>query len=595
MSNSNVAYPSQLVNTTPVSYAVFNSPVANAILKNSAEMSMHDQVSRLQNENQALQRRLQVKSTENNRLHQKIGKVEDELESCKALLSQINTQMINNGQPPLQSINLALQGNGKGKANRKPKPKKSNHSSATCQCCCVDKPYICEWESCGKRFRQKPHLEAHRNIHIGRRFVCEWPGCGKSFVRKYNLQEHQKLHSPTNPNLCTFPDCGKVFSSKYSLMRHQNAQHNLNFYYFILYTLFVSEYVLMSNVNDLVPFETRARLQLTYFLSQLFALLTRLSPIVQSISALLILVFLIQFSGDVVVDFFALTPGEIISPGQWYHTVISLWSHVFLETRIYSLVVDLLILSFCSTLIEPLWGPKEVLRFIVIACIPSALLTAIHFILLYCITYDVSYLFNVRIHGFLPFCAAVVVTVKQLLPQSVIFSTSFGRLKNDHIPFTVFVILVILYICNILRGVQVIMFTYGIITSWFYLRFLQPHTRHTISTLSSSSGSAPATTTTITRGDFSDSFAFETFFPNVIRPIVAIISTSIYNCLVRCHLCPKIPSPAVRLLDEQSSKLGASSTRSSFKYYPASSVYYNNRTTESNQPLLNSSSVENLV
>lgn len=343
-----------------------------------------------------------------------------------------------------------------------------------------------------------------------------------------------------------------------------------------------------------VPFETRARLQLTYFLSQLFALLTRLSPIVQSISALLILVFLIQFSGDVVVDFFALTPGEIISPGQWYHTVISLWSHVFLETRIYSLVVDLLILSFCSTLIEPLWGPKEVLRFIVIACIPSALLTAIHFILLYCITYDVSYLFNVRIHGFLPFCAAVVVTVKQLLPQSVIFSTSFGRLKNDHIPFTVFVILVILYICNILRGVQVIMFTYGIITSWFYLRFLQPHTRHTISTLSSSSGSAPATTTTITRGDFSDSFAFETFFPNVIRPIVAIISTSIYNCLVRCHLCPKIPSPAVRLLDEQSSKLGASSTRSSFKYYPASSVYYNNRTTESNQPLLNSSSVENL-
>lgn len=102
MSNSNVAYPSQLVNTTPVSYAVFNSPVANAILKNSAEMSMHDQVSRLQNENQALQRRLQVKSTENNRLHQKIGKVEDELESCKALLSQINTQMINNGQPPLQ-------------------------------------------------------------------------------------------------------------------------------------------------------------------------------------------------------------------------------------------------------------------------------------------------------------------------------------------------------------------------------------------------------------------------------------------------------------------------------------------------------------
>ena len=100
---------------------------------------------------------------------------------------------------------------------------------------------------------------------------------------------------------------------------------------------------------------------LNYFVSQLFELLSRLSPVVQSISALLILIYLVQFSGDVVVDFFALTPGEIISPGQWYHTVISLWSHAFLETRIFSLIVDLLILSFCSTLIEPLWGAKEVI------------------------------------------------------------------------------------------------------------------------------------------------------------------------------------------------------------------------------------------
>lgn len=79
----------------------------------------------------------------------------------------------------------------------------------------------------------------------------------------------------------------------------------------------------------------------------------------------------------------------------------------------------------------------QVIRFLAIACLPSALLTAIHYILLYCITYDVAYLFSVRIHGFLPFCAAVVVTVKQLLPQSILFSTSFGRLKNDDIPLTV--------------------------------------------------------------------------------------------------------------------------------------------------------------
>lgn len=149
------------------------------------------------------------------------------------------------------------------------------------------------------------------------------------------------------------------------------------------------------------------------------------------------------------------------------------------------------------------------------------------------------------------------------------------------------VILVVLYFCNILYGVQVLMFTYGILTSWFYLRFLQPHTRHSISTLSSSS------TTTITRGDLSDSFAFETFFPNVIRPVVGVISNTVYNFLVRLHICPKIPSPAVRLLDEQSNQ--RASTSKSFKYYPQNSVYYSNQAakSESVQPLL-SSGVEDL-
>lgn len=152
------------------------------------------------------------------------------------------------------------------------------------------------------------------------------------------------------------------------------------------------------------------------------------------------------------------------------------------------------------------------------------------------------------------------------------------------------VILVILYFCNILAGVQVISFIYGIVTSWFYLRFLQPHTRHSISTLSSSS------TTTITRGDLSDSFAFETFFPNVIRPLVAILSLALYNCLVRLHLCPKIPSAAVRLLDEQNNLQPLGNASKSYRYYPQNSVYYSNKDAqpnESNQPLL-SSSVETL-
>lgn len=135
------------------------------------------------------------------------------------------------------AINLALQNASSalnhhhGQNKHKPMVKKGPKKMTTqnCSCCCgADKPFVCDWVNCGKRFRQKPHLDAHRNIHTGRRFICEWPTCGKSFVRKYNLTEHQKLHRDANPNMCTYPDCGKVFSSRYCLVRHQNAQHNLN-------------------------------------------------------------------------------------------------------------------------------------------------------------------------------------------------------------------------------------------------------------------------------------------------------------------------------------------------------------------------------
>lgn len=97
-----------------------------------------------------------------------------------------------------------------------------------------------------------------------------------------------------------------------------------------------------------------------YILAQFVVLVSRISPVVQFFSTILLLTYLVQFSGDVTRDFFSLTPGEIISPGQWYHTVLSLWLHVFLEIRWYMVVVDLLVLSFTGTLIEPLWGYKEV-------------------------------------------------------------------------------------------------------------------------------------------------------------------------------------------------------------------------------------------
>lgn len=187
----------------------------------------NEQMARLQEQNQTLQRKLHSKTTENQRLTAKLEKLESDLELYKQLLQQINQNLSNGEQVPF--IGHSLQAIIESQKAAKAKKIVGKKSKPNCNCCAAaEKPYLCDWNGCEKRFSQKAHLEAHKNsTHTGRRFVCEWPNCGKSFCRKYNLVEHSKMHSAENPNQCTFNNCGQTFSTKHGLQRHQQAQHQL--------------------------------------------------------------------------------------------------------------------------------------------------------------------------------------------------------------------------------------------------------------------------------------------------------------------------------------------------------------------------------
>ncbi|CAH1783029.1 unnamed protein product, partial [Owenia fusiformis] len=255
---------------------------------------------------------------------------------------------------------------------------------------------------------------------------------------------------------------------------------------------------------------------LPFLKEQFSAAFSNSSVVVKCVGILVFLSYFLTFS-ETALSILTVIPGNVIPPNFWIWTY---FTHSFIETHIWIVIIDVVVIVLYGKLLEPLWGALQMLVFFLVVNFGVGVITSFVYLCIYVISRNDAYLFKVHIHGLAGYIAGFSVAVKQVMPDHVVVDSPFGKLGNRHIPILMLMITIFVRILGGLDGPFPIMFGSGILVSWIYLRFYQKH----------SNGN---------RGDMAESFSFASFFPDVIQPFIAVICNTIFSALVKIKVCKK--------------------------------------------------------
>ncbi|XP_030314032.1 transmembrane protein 115 [Calypte anna] len=243
------------------------------------------------------------------------------------------------------------------------------------------------------------------------------------------------------------------------------------------------------------------------------AALAGTSVVVKALSAAVVLLYLVSFGLDTAYGL-GVTPGYLLPPNFWVWTLLT---QGLVEERAWGLVASLATLGAAGRLLEPLWGALELLVFFAVVNVSVGLLGALAYFLTYVATFHLAYLFAVRIHGGLGFLGGVLVALKQTMGDSTVLKVPQVRMKA--VPMLLLLLLALLRLAALVESNVLASYGFGLLSSWVYLRFYQRHSRG--------------------RGDMSDHFAFATFFPEILQPVVGLVANLVHSVLVKVKVCRK--------------------------------------------------------
>ncbi|KAH1206563.1 Rhomboid-like protein 19 [Glycine max] len=227
------------------------------------------------------------------------------------------------------------------------------------------------------------------------------------------------------------------------------------------------------------------------------------------------------------VNYLALIPARTI-PFAW-----NLITAGYVEQSIYGVVVSTLSLLFIGKLLEPIWGSREFFKFIFVVNLLTSVCLFITAIALYYITRLETYLgiqFSIStlnkysfdlntlvecssympLSGFHGVVSGFLVGVKQIIPDQEL---PFIKIKTKWLPSITVLLSIAISFWTLEATAYLPTIISGTYISWIYLRYWQrkPETKH--------------------RGDLSEDFAFSTFFPEFLRPVIDPIASIFHRML----------------------------------------------------------------
>ncbi|KAL2249249.1 rhomboid-like protein 19 [Sesamum indicum] len=196
-------------------------------------------------------------------------------------------------------------------------------------------------------------------------------------------------------------------------------------------------------------------------------------------------------------SYLALIPAKTI-PFAW-----NLITAGYIEQSIHGVFISTVGLLFIGKLLEPIWGSREFLKFIFVVNFLTSVCVFITAISLYYITRQESYLY-MPISGFQGVLSGFLVGIKQIIPDQEL---SLLKIKAKWLPSLALLVSVAVSFFTTDSASYLPTLIFGTYIGWIYLRYWQKKPEAKL------------------RGDPSDEFAFSTFFPEVLRPVIDPLAT----------------------------------------------------------------------